>query len=145
MNFFPSEMIGWLQFLAMALQSVAYITWPMVCLSYDVCGKTKQNKTKTSSPPPFLSPVLKIAQDPEKSSRTESHPLSEPFWPEGNLMGLMLLLSMTSCNTRRNSIWFFWKSKTWLNQIEQPGNVEKKVWIKGQRKIRHQLSLSAKW
>lgn len=43
---FPSELVGWLQLLAMGLQSAVYITWPTLCLSYDVCGKTKQNQTK---------------------------------------------------------------------------------------------------
>lgn len=58
------------------------------CLHYPTRGlfvlrclwenKTEQNKKPA---PPFspLPPALEIALDPEKSSRTESHPLSEPF------------------------------------------------------------------
>lgn len=43
---------------------------------------------------------MKISQKLEKSSRTESHPLSEPLQTEGSPVGFVLLLTMTSCKAK---------------------------------------------
>lgn len=148
-EFFSPEPIGWLRFLARFLQFVAYITWPVVCLSYDLCGK----KTARDINPHPAYPKKAMPQSSENRSE-----------PRNKVLGWSLILPLNHFDQKVTS-WDFccfclWHHVTSNEKASDSSEYQwdmiklnttawesrkKKVWIKGQRKIRHQLWLFAKW